>query len=186
MPRPCSICAHSHRLEMERALDAGRPLRTVAKTYGVDFRTLHRHRKGGHSGQPAPVYTSRPAAQPALRPARTRTPAASSSARSTASAVPPIPSSPGAVLDGVELDVRTRLAAAVDAGDDRVIGQLVKALLDILDKKQRLSPVAAGGAVDLTRTSQYLRLRAALRTALRPFPEAAVAVAAALDALEGE
>jgi len=45
MPRPCSICTHEKRDEIDRSLIEGVALRNIAKQYGVSHDALHRHKK---------------------------------------------------------------------------------------------------------------------------------------------
>lgn len=173
MGRACSICTHRDRLRIEAELGAGFSLRRVAATYNVNAKALHRHRQNAHQGQPARVPAP-------LLPVRTHPRAAPPD---TPHLDPMEPAEPAEVLAQLELDLRGRLAAALEARDDKTSTSLVKPLLDVIDRRQRLAP-SRSVAVDLTRSPQYLRLRAVLVDALRPYPDAAVAVATALAELE--
>ena len=53
MPRQCSICSHADRLDIEAALRARTPLRTIAARWSVSKTALLRHR-GAHV-PPAPA-----------------------------------------------------------------------------------------------------------------------------------
>ena len=44
MPRTCNICSHPQRREIDRALLAGEPERTIANRWGVSRASVHRHR----------------------------------------------------------------------------------------------------------------------------------------------
>ena len=44
MPRPCSICQHPQRSEVEQALIDGEPFRVVAARFGTSTSTLQRHK----------------------------------------------------------------------------------------------------------------------------------------------
>jgi len=43
MPRTCSLCTHPDRFEVEAALRAGTPLRTIAARWSVSKTALLRH-----------------------------------------------------------------------------------------------------------------------------------------------
>jgi hypothetical protein len=45
MSRPCTICAHLHRGDIDRRLSTGEPARAVARAYGVASSNVQRHRK---------------------------------------------------------------------------------------------------------------------------------------------
>jgi cell division ATPase FtsA len=48
MSRPCSICIHKQRNEIDNDLNNGNPVATTAKKYGVSKSALLRHRNNGH------------------------------------------------------------------------------------------------------------------------------------------
>ena len=49
MPRKCSICSHKKRNEIELALIEGKmSFRHIASHFGVNYRSLQRHRQNGH------------------------------------------------------------------------------------------------------------------------------------------
>jgi hypothetical protein len=60
MARPCILCEHAQRREIEAAIIAGRSLRSLSAEYGITYGAIHRHR---HNHLPATV---RVAAQEAL------------------------------------------------------------------------------------------------------------------------
>jgi hypothetical protein len=43
MGKPCTVCAHPDRNTIDIALEAGHPLRRIARTHGVSKTALHRH-----------------------------------------------------------------------------------------------------------------------------------------------
>ncbi len=43
MPRVCTICAHTERTAIDKALVAGEGYRAIAERYGVSLSALHRH-----------------------------------------------------------------------------------------------------------------------------------------------
>jgi hypothetical protein len=44
MPRPCSICTHPQRHDIDQALTAGEALRNMAPRFGTSVTALHRHK----------------------------------------------------------------------------------------------------------------------------------------------
>jgi hypothetical protein len=44
MARPCSTCQHVKRPEIDRRLAAGEPSKQIARDYGLNPSSLHRHR----------------------------------------------------------------------------------------------------------------------------------------------
>jgi hypothetical protein len=44
MSRPCTTCQHVKRLEIDRRLAAGEPSKQIARDYGLNPSSLHRHR----------------------------------------------------------------------------------------------------------------------------------------------
>jgi hypothetical protein len=44
MVRPCSTCQHVKRVEIDRRLAAGEPPKQIAREYGLNPSSLHRHR----------------------------------------------------------------------------------------------------------------------------------------------
>jgi len=48
VPRPCTICTHPRRVEIDRALLDGESYPTIAKRFGVSAGALGRHKRSGH------------------------------------------------------------------------------------------------------------------------------------------
>ncbi len=48
MPRKCSICIHKKRNEIENALLENKSFRHIASQFGINYRSLQRHKKNGH------------------------------------------------------------------------------------------------------------------------------------------
>ena len=76
----------------------------------------------------------------------------------------------------------SRFLAAADVGDDRAVASLAGRILESLNLTARVTgellPVAGVNITNLVVSADYIRLRSDLLAALRPFPEAARAVAA--------
>ena len=58
MPRPCSICTHKKRSDIEMGFAAREPLRAIAAEYGVSTTALHRHHHQCRSRAVVPVVAS--------------------------------------------------------------------------------------------------------------------------------
>lgn len=61
MARPCILCEHARRREIENAIIAGQSLRSLSAQYGIAYGAIHRHR---HNHLPAAI---RQAAQQAVQ-----------------------------------------------------------------------------------------------------------------------
>ena len=44
MPRTCTVCSNSRRLEIDQALRAGEPLRAIAARFSLAPSSIHRHK----------------------------------------------------------------------------------------------------------------------------------------------
>jgi hypothetical protein len=60
MPRTCTVCNHSERDKLDRALLAGEPFRNIAKRYGTSHTALFRHKQ---ADLPATLVRAREAAE---------------------------------------------------------------------------------------------------------------------------
>ncbi len=48
MPQTCTVCSHQSRADIEAAIRAGTPYRTIAVRYGLSKTALLRHKGSGH------------------------------------------------------------------------------------------------------------------------------------------
>jgi len=48
MPRPCSICTHEKKQEIDQALIEGHSFRIISHEYNVSVNALGRHKRNGH------------------------------------------------------------------------------------------------------------------------------------------
>jgi hypothetical protein len=157
MPRVCTICTHEKRGEIDAALLAGEPFRTIASRFGTSPTALHRHKKH------LPTFLVK--------------------AHEVNEAV-----EAGTLLERLKfLNAETRAILA----ECRAEGNRAVALLAIarLEKQLELEAKLIGelqqeGTINLVVNAEWLTLRAAVISALLPYPDAAQAVTRALAAGE--
>ena len=156
MPRTCTICTHDQRDDINAALVRNTPLRDIANRYGTSKSSLERH-KAEHM----PVAMAK--AQDAKEIVQATT---------LLDEIRALRSKAVSILLTAEKagDLRTALLAIREA---RSCIELLAEMEGELNRRPEvhlhLSPV-------------WLEVRAVIITALRPYPEAAVAVASALEA----
>jgi hypothetical protein len=158
VPRPCSVCTHDRRPDIDRALVAGaESAPQIAAKYRVSPDAVLRHK--GHI--PRRLVT----AQDAQDVAR---------ADDLLGQVRTLQERALGLLDKAEEagDYRTALAGI---GQARACLELLAKLLGELDQR----PV-----VNLTLSAEWISVRAVLLGALAPYPDARTAVAARLSALD--
>jgi hypothetical protein len=170
----CAVCAHEARHQIECGLVAGTPMRVLARRFGLSRDSVQRHSSRHLTPQ------IRAAIATAMRP--------------EAIDLPQLQKTEGEGLLTALIHQRARLALAGQqaqqfgnvADQCRVEGRI----LDNLEVTGRLLNQFEIRHVSrhehLLVSPDYVRLRQALSTALRPYPEAAGAVAAALGKLEME
>ncbi len=156
--RPCTVCQHPQRAEIDKALVAGRPFLALAREYGLDRFALKRH-KEAHL---APVLVAAQRAKDSVQ------------AEDLLSQVQRILDRALKILDKAEAarDYKTALQSIREA---RGCIELLAELTQQLDRR----PV-----VNILLTPEWWRVKAAMLEALEPFPEARVAVAERLWELE--
>jgi hypothetical protein len=158
MPRSCTICAHPNRDEIDQALVSGAAFPGLVAEYRVSKDALSRHR----AGHIAPVLVK---AQEAADAAR---------GESLLDQLRELQRRTLGLLDQAE--AAGKLTPAVLAvGQARGNLELMAKLLHELDER----PI-----INLLIAPEWLTVRAALVEALRPYPDAAAAVASRLIALE--
>ena len=155
MPRRCTVCACAAREDVDAALVAGEPYRRIAARYGLSETAVRRH-KADHL------------------------PAALASA-SEAAAV-----ARGDDLLGQARELQARalriLDRAEDAGDLRTAVSACREVRGVLELLSRLlGELPDGPTVNVVLTPEWSTLRAHIITALTPYPDARLAVAAALE-----
>lgn len=158
MPRPCTICSHPNRSDIDRALVAHVPYRRIAAQYAVSEQAIRRHRTEHLPEKLAQAEGATEAAEATdlLREVR--------ALRSKAY---------GLLLKAEAAgDYRTALAGVREA---RGCLELLAELEGELDRRP---------TVNVLVSPEWTTVRAALVAALAPFPEARTVVAARLMALE--
>ncbi|HZC04062.1 MAG TPA: hypothetical protein VE338_00320 [Ktedonobacterales bacterium] len=158
MTRPCTICAHPKRGEIDAALMAGSAYRVIARQFAVSHDAIQRHASSHVAQTIAHSQEAREEAQ----------------ALDVVRQLKTINATTVAILQEArkQRDPDTALKAI-----DRIHRQIelqAKLLGDLDDKPQ----------VNILIAPEWLTMRATLLTALRPYAEARVAVATALLALE--
>jgi len=187
--RPCRICHHARRDEIEAAIFGGAPFRTVAQRYGMKHPSVLRHRNQHMAEQLAAAAEARRAGGDGAAPS----PPATSPL--TASSAPT--SSGGRRQDTAEaLDVLGQLrainsAALVVLRDARTAGdgRLVLLAIDRIHRQLELQAKLLGElddrpTINLLMAPEWILVRSTVLSALQPYPDATVAVSAALVALE--
>ncbi len=171
MPRKSSIDKHPERAAIERAIALGWPIDRVAKKFGISRDCVWRHRKR----LPAPLKAAMLAAT--LKPGedleKLRTEESEGLLANLAAQ-------------------RARLLLAQDEAASACQWGLVSQLAGGIHANLRLVAQYLGElqhhsthtSVSILISSEYLQFRSALQEALRPFPEAARAVAAVLHQTE--
>lgn len=167
----CRICGDPRRTYMEALLLQGRSYLSLSEEFGINRSAIGRHSRE-HMPVSA-VKVNRPGRKPA------------------GSALPEPPGLPDASgsdrLAVLVVQVEQQLRAASATGSPQQVVAVARELRALL-RDQRAAESAeggsAGGAVlDLHTSPEWIATRDAIHTALTPFPDARVAVAAALAKL---
>ena len=177
MPRTCSICRHPERAAIDKALVAGTPLPRITALYRETSEdALFRH-KASH----LPVVLAR--AQQDRQQARAADLAGQAAAREEQERVHAIDIVKQLrAINGAALRV---LNDAIGAGDREVVLKAAATILRQIELQAKLlGELDERPQVNVLVTSEWVSVRTALLAALGPFPEARVAVAAQLMALE--
>lgn len=157
MPRTCTICRHFEQRTIERALISGQPLRSIADHFGVAKTSLIRHRK----------HLSRSLLR--AKEIKKATDADSILAN----------------VCSIQAKAKRILEKAEESGNYRIALSAIREIRGIVELLARMAgKLREGPTVNFIISPEYRRLRAALTTALTPFPEARLAVAKALRGLE--
>lgn len=158
MPRSCSVCGHTQRAAIDRALVNGEPLRDIAGRFGVAKSSLDRH-KADHL--PATMVKAK-------------------ETEDVAHAIDIVQQLK--TINGVALHILK------DARDARN-GDLALKAIDRIERQIALQAKLIGElderpVVNVLIAPEWLAVRSAMLDALRAFPEARIAVADRLAAIE--
>lgn len=158
MPRTCTICRHPERAAIERAMVAGVPFRHIAAEWTVSTQALQRHRAACLSADVVRVQAD---------------------------------ADDRRALDVVQQLRAINAASLAVLADARASGKpaLVLSAVDRIQKQIELQAKLLGDLdeqpqINILLAPEWLTIRAALLTALRPHPDALASVASALLVLE--
>ena len=159
MPRVCSICTHSQRSEIDRALVEGATYRTIADRFGLSETALKRH-KSEHL--PGHVAKAQEAAQVA-------------DADDLLQQLKALRNRAIRILQKAETagDYRTALAGIREARG------CIEVLMEVEGELDRR------GVTNIIVNPEWVQIRTAILVALQPYPDAAQAVAGRLAVIEG-
>ena len=177
MPRPCSICNHPARREIEAAVQAGEPYSHIAEQYGFSKATITRHRKHLHAVLlQAPSVAERyetPGGLALLDGLR------HAQLNDTSDLKRYLEN-----LNSVILDVLRESFLAGQAGTAlhaaRELRQSLKLIAELLNALN-CSPQTIV-QVGFVQSAEWVRIREIIAQALEPYPEARLALSAALEA----
>lgn len=154
MGRPCSVCTHPKRLEIDRALVAGEPLRAIARRFGVSKDALRRHREH------LPTYLAR-----------------ATEAREAAQAGDLL-----AQIQDLRDRALRILDKAESSRDLRVSLQAIREARQCVELLAKLAgELSEAPQVNILLSPQWVKLRKTILIALEPFPEARAKVAEVLS-----
>lgn len=158
MPRACTVCIHPKRPEIDSALLASEPFRHIASRFDTSTAALQRH-KADHI--PAHVATAKDAADVAI-------------ADDLLQQIKALRNKAISILQKAEEagDYRTALMGIREARG------CVETLLEVEGELDRR------GVVNVVVNPEWIEIRTILLAALKPYPEAAQAVAGRLQAIE--
>lgn len=159
MPRTCTVCAHPNRAEIDRALMAGGAFRNIAERYGTSATALTRHKK---EHVPGHVAKAKEAAQVA-------------DADDLLQQLKALRNKAISILQQAEKagDYRTALMGIREARG------CIETLMEVEGELDRR------GVTNIIVNPEWVQLRSAMIVALKPYPEAAQAIAGTLAVIEG-
>ena len=156
MPRPCTICTHDQREEIDKALVSGTPYRNISKRFSVSMGALSRHRADHLPSHLAKAQEAREVAQ----------------ADDLLAQVRDLQTKALRILARAEKTGRLRTALA-GIREARANLELLAKLLGELQQE---------GTVNIVLAPEWVELRTVILAALTPYPDARLAVAQALEA----
>lgn len=176
--RPCEACRHPEREQIDAALLAGTPFRTIAERYGMAHPSLLRHRNSHLAAKMAEAAEARSSAEPE-RPSPAPMPAEPTRRERAADALDIVGQL--RAINGAALEV---LRDARVANDGRLVLSACDRVLRQLELQARLiGAIDERPQVTLILCDEWISTRAAILRALAPHPTARLAVVEALGAL---
>lgn len=160
--RACSICTSDQQAAIDAALVSGQSARSIAARFHVARTSLRRHNQGHLS--PALIVRARQTVLGDGSPVLDRLEALATRAQDCLTAA----------VDGNTVNLTTGLAAIREA---RATLELIARITRELDERPQV--------VNVLVDPMFIRAVGTITTALRPFPEAQLAVADALRRLDG-
>jgi len=159
MPRVCTICSHPERAEIDRALVAGMAFRNIAERYGTSATALTRHKKEHVPGHVAKAQEAKQVA----------------AADDLLKQLKALRNKAISILQQAERagDYRTALMGIREARG------CIETLMEVEGELDRR------GVTNIIVNPEWVQLRSAMIVALKPYPEAAQAVAGTLQVIEG-
>ena len=155
MARSCTICCHDRRADIDRALVVRQPFRAIARQHGVSKDALIRHHDDHLPASLVRAQRAREAAQ-------------------------------ADELLAQVLDLRDRAETILDAAEEdenwpAATGAIreMRACLELLGKLA--GQLQDAPTINIIMTAEWLAVQAGILAALRPFPDATLAVSAALE-----
>ena len=162
MAGTCTVCAHAERKAIDEALIVGLPLREITRRWGVSKDAASRHRKHVSPGLSRVVSRRRADAGP----------------KSALDRLEELYGRANVVLTSAEREGQASLSLAA-IRELRALIELLGKLTGELDERPQIN------VLNVHMTPEWLATRDAMLGALAPYPEAAHAVAARLQAIEG-
>jgi hypothetical protein len=173
MPRRCSVCFHPERATIEKALLAGEAFRNIAQRFGTSPSALVRHRK---QHLPARLAKAREAAEIAESKELIRQQRAQE-AEEVSHAIDVVKQ-----LKAINAACLEVLKKARTSGDDSTLLRSVDRIHRQIELQARLlGEIQEGPSVNVLVMPEWRQIRDLLVEALRPYPEAQLAVARALQ-----
>lgn len=163
MARTCTVCSHPKRPEIDRALLAGEESnRRIASQYDVSERAIREHKKN---------HLAERLAKAAERNAE-------ADVRTAIDVVAQL-----RTINGAAVSILTEARKAKD-------GDLALKAIDRIQRQLELQAkligdLSDGSVTNITINGEWVAIRAVVVEALRPYPDAAVAVAERLSVIEG-
>lgn len=163
--KKCAVCCHAQRPAVDLAIASGLSKRAIGEKYGLHPDAVWRHGQNHLSPEVKAAL--------ALKLVRKEGDVRAVLLEEGAGAVE--------ALRAIRAPLFGRFLTAVDVGDDRAAAALAGRLHEGLSLSARLTgelmPAAGTTIQNIVISQDYIRLRTDLLNALRPFPEAARAVA---------